>query len=117
MALNSQYKAVAASYGRSVLAAVAALYVSGNTNVTDYAKALIVAVAPVILRYLNKNDIAFGRGYTPEQLADVVVDTVVKATRKAPVKAAPVSKPATKPAPKTPAKKNAETTTKGKTTK
>jgi len=117
MTLNSQYKAVLASYARSVLAAVAALYVSGNTNVTDYAKALIVAVAPVILRYLNKNDIAFGRGYTPEQLADVVVDTVVKATRKAPVKAAPVSKPTTKPAPKTPAKKNAETTTKGKTTK
>jgi hypothetical protein len=113
MTLNSQYKAVLASYARSVLAAVAALYVSGNTNVTDYAKALIVAVAPVILRYLNKNDIAFGRGYTPEQLADVVVDTVVKATRKAPVKAAP----ATKPAPKTPANKTAKTTTKGKPTK
>lgn len=112
MTLNSQYKAIVASYGRSVLAAVAALYVSGNTNVTDYAKALIVAVAPVILRYLNKNDIAFGRGYTPEQLADVVVDTVVKATRKAPVK-----KVVATPVTKTPANKTAKTTTKGKPTK
>lgn len=114
MTIQSQYKAVAASYGRSVLAAEAALYVSGNTNVADYAKALIVALAPVILRYLNKNDIAFGRGYTPEQLADVVVDTVVKATKKAPVKSAPVKKAV---ATKTPAKKTAQTTTKGKTTK
>lgn len=115
MTLNSQYKAILASYGRSILAAEAALYVSGNTNVADYAKALIVALAPVILRYLNKNDIAFGRGYTPEQLADVVVDTVVKATKKAPVKTTP-AKVATKSAPKTPAKKTAQTT-KGKTTK
>jgi len=117
MTIQSQYKAVLASYGRSVLAAEAALYVSGNTNVADYAKALIVAVAPVILRYLNKNDIAFGRGYTPEQLADVVVDTVVKATKKTPVKSAPVKKTTATPVTKTPAKKTAQTTTKGKTTK
>lgn len=120
MTLNSQQKAILASYARAILGAEIAVYLSGSTNSSDYAKALVAAVAPVILRWLNKNDVAFGRGYTPEKLADVVVEDVAKvakAVKKTPVKKAPVTPaPAKKPATKTPAKKTAQTT-KGKMTK
>ena len=120
MTLNSQQKAILASYARAILGAEIAVYLSGSTNSGDYAKALVAAVAPVVLRWLNKNDVAFGRGYTPTQFADVVVEDVVKvakAVKKTPVKKAPATKPAVKKtAPKTPAKKTAETT-KGKTAK
>ena len=118
MTIQSQYKLVLASYARSILAAELALYLSGNTNTADYAKALVAAVAPVIIRWLNKNDVAFGRGATPEQVADLVVDTAIKVAKKAPAKKAAPAKVATKaPTKTTPAKKTAQTTTKGKTTK
>jgi hypothetical protein len=56
----SKALAVAASYARSFLAAALALYMTGNTNPKDLAMAGVAAVAPVILRALNKNDKAFG---------------------------------------------------------
>lgn len=60
--MSTQTKAMLASYGRSVIAAVAAVAATGNTNPKDLAKAAIAALLPVIMRWANPNDPAFGRG-------------------------------------------------------
>jgi hypothetical protein len=56
----NQFKAMAASWLRSFLAAGLAVYMAGVTDPKAIAMAGIAAVAPVILRYLNPNDSAFG---------------------------------------------------------
>lgn len=58
--LNDKTKAMLASYGRSVLGAVIALYMAGVTDPKDLWAALVAAVAPVALRALNPSDPAFG---------------------------------------------------------
>ena len=58
--LNDKTKAMLASYGRSVLGAVIALYMAGVTDPKDLWAALVAALAPVALRALNPNDTAFG---------------------------------------------------------
>ena len=55
-----QAKALAASWGRSFLAAALALYMAGITDPKTLAMAGIAAVAPVILRWLNPSDASFG---------------------------------------------------------
>jgi hypothetical protein len=80
--LNETQKKMLASYGRSVLAGVAALYVAGVTDPKDLWAALVAAVAPVALRALNPNDSAFGR-----MPAAKAVDEALKAIKK-PVKKA-----------------------------
>lgn len=55
-----QVKSLAASWGRSFLAAVLALYMAGVTDPKTLAMAGAAALAPVILRWLNPNDAAFG---------------------------------------------------------
>ncbi len=57
----NEMKAMAASWARSFLAAGIAVYMAGVTNPADIAKAGIAALLPVVLRYLNPNDAAFGR--------------------------------------------------------
>jgi hypothetical protein len=57
-------KAMLASYGRSMVAAVIAVYSTGNTNPADLGKAALAALVPVLLRYVNPKDLAFGRGRT-----------------------------------------------------
>jgi uncharacterized membrane protein YgaE (UPF0421/DUF939 family) len=54
-------KALAASWLRSFVAASLALYMAGETDLKVLAMAGISAVVPVILRWLNPNDGAFGR--------------------------------------------------------
>lgn len=54
-------KAMLASYGRSVLGAASTLYLAGVTNPEDLVWSLVGAIAPVVLRYINPNDKAFGR--------------------------------------------------------
>lgn len=56
----TQFKAMAASWLRSFLAAGLAVYMAGVTDPKAILMAGIAAVAPVILRYLNPNDAAFG---------------------------------------------------------
>ena len=80
--LKEEHKKMLASYGRSVLAGVAALYVAGVTDPKDLWAALVAAIAPVALRALNPNDSAFGR--LPAAMA---VDEAMKAIKK-PVKKA-----------------------------
>jgi hypothetical protein len=55
-----QAKNLAASWARSFLAAVLALYMAGVTDPKTLAMAGGAAVAPVILRWLNPNDASFG---------------------------------------------------------
>lgn len=52
---------MAASWARSFLAAGIAVYMAGVTDPKDIAKAGLAAVLPVVLRYLNPNDAAFGK--------------------------------------------------------
>ena len=53
-------KALAASYGRSFLAAAIALIAIGETNPKAIITAGMAAVLPVILRTLNPKDASFG---------------------------------------------------------
>lgn len=55
-----QFKAIVASWARSFLAAALALYMTGETDPKTLAMAGVAAVAPVVLRWLNPNDAAFG---------------------------------------------------------
>jgi hypothetical protein len=55
-----QVKAMAASWARSFMAASLALYMAGETDPKTRAMAGAAAVAPVILRWLNPKDQAFG---------------------------------------------------------
>lgn len=84
--MNEQLKALLASYGRSVLGAGLALYMSGVTDPKTLAYSLLAALAPVALRAINPSDTAFGR--LPE------VSVVEAAVKKATVKKAPVRKKA-----------------------
>jgi hypothetical protein len=60
--MKAKDKALLASYGRSVIAAVVAVYSTGNTNPEDLFKAGLAALIPVLIRYVNPKDLAFGRG-------------------------------------------------------
>ena len=62
MKLTCEHKAMLASYGRSVLAAVLAVVATGNYALDDLGKAALAAALPPLLRWANKNDPAFGRG-------------------------------------------------------
>ncbi len=91
--MKESTKALLASYGRSVLAGVATLYMAGVTDPKDLAYSLIAALAPVALRYANPNDKAFGRLPSVEEVAKAAKGAVAK---KAPAKKAAVKKTAKK---------------------
>lgn len=59
--MNSKQKAMLASYARSAIAAAVAVYAAGNTNWEDWVKAAVAALIPVIMRWANPNDKAYGR--------------------------------------------------------
>lgn len=102
MTLTKAQTAMLQSYGRSFLSGAIALYFAGVTDWQSYLYALVAAFAPVAIRYFNKNDIAFGKGFTPDTLAKAVVSGVEKVAKKAPAKT--VAKAPAKKA-STPAKK------------
>lgn len=60
--MKPQDKAMLASYARSLVGALVAVYSTGTTDPRDYAKGAIAAVIPPIMRWVNKNDAGFGRG-------------------------------------------------------
>jgi hypothetical protein len=72
---QDKLKALLASYSRSVVGAGVALYAAGVTDPKDLVYALVGALVPVLARYANPNDPAFGR--VPE------VAEVEKALKKA----------------------------------
>lgn len=59
--MKPQDKAMLASYARSLVGALVAVYSTGTTDPRDYAKGAIAAVIPPIMRWVNKNDAGFGR--------------------------------------------------------
>jgi len=61
MKLTAKQKAMLASYARSVIGAAVAAYVS-TVDAKAALNALWAALLPVLMRYVNKNDSAFGRG-------------------------------------------------------
>lgn len=83
--MDNRMKAALASYGRSVLSAAAALYLSGVTDPLDLVWSLVAAVLPVAIRFINPNDTAFGRGPKPEEVAAALAAVTPK---KAPTKKA-----------------------------
>ena len=60
--MSAQTKAMLASYARSVIAAVTAVASTGNTDPQDLAKAAVAALLPVVMRWANPKDMAYGRG-------------------------------------------------------
>ena len=62
--MTKQLKALAASYSRTVIAAVLAVYMTGNTSPTDLGKAGLAALIPPLMRWANPADKAFGRSDT-----------------------------------------------------
>ena len=60
--MKPETKAMFASYVRSAIGAIVAVAATGNTNPQDLAKAFAAALLPVIMRWANPNDTAFGRG-------------------------------------------------------
>lgn len=96
--MNKQLKAMLASYGRSILGAATTLYLAGVTDPQDLIWSLVGAIAPVVIRYVNPNDPAFGRVPSSDE---VEVALAAAKPKKAPVKKAvakkaPVKKPSSK---------------------
>jgi hypothetical protein len=56
----NQIKPLAASWARSFMAAILAMYMAGITDPKTLAMGGVAAVAPVLLRWLNPKDAAFG---------------------------------------------------------
>jgi hypothetical protein len=59
--MNAKLRAMFASYARSVVGAVVAVYMTGSTTPSDYAKAAVAALIPPIMRWVNPKDPAYGR--------------------------------------------------------
>jgi hypothetical protein len=59
--ITNKDKAMLASYIRSLVGALVAVYSTGATDPTDYAKGAVAALLPPIMRWVNKKDEAFGR--------------------------------------------------------
>ena len=69
---TKQLVALLASYGRSLLAAGIALYAAGVTDPAQLANALWAALLPVVIRYVNPNDAAFGIVPSVEEVTKAV---------------------------------------------
>lgn len=95
--IDKKTKALVASYGRSVLGAAAALYMAGVPT-EDLLYSLVAALAPVALRALNPNDLAFGRLPSVEDVESSLTNVKVQKApaKKASVKKAPAKKTAKK---------------------
>ena len=60
--MTAKDKAIIGSYARSFLTGAVTLYMAGETEPKKLLAAGIAAVLPPLLRWLNPNDRAFGRG-------------------------------------------------------
>ena len=59
--MKAKDKAMLASYARSLVGALVAVYSTGTTDPRDFAKGAIAAIIPPLMRWVNKKDEAFGR--------------------------------------------------------
>ena len=76
--MSESMKKMLASYGRSVLAGAATLYMAGVTDPKDLVYSLVAALAPVALRALNPNDTAFGKMPDASEVEAVTKKAVAK---------------------------------------
>ena len=58
----NQAKAAIASWGRSFIAASAAVIMTGNTDPSAILGAGVAAILPVLIRFANPKDSSFGLG-------------------------------------------------------
>jgi hypothetical protein len=56
-----QAKLMLASWARASIAGALAVWMTGNSNPKDLAMGLVAGVIPVLARWANPNDVAFGR--------------------------------------------------------
>lgn len=89
--MNSQAKAMLASWARSFIAASVALYSTGETDPALLLNAGIAAIVPVVIRFFNKKDPAFGL-IAAKALAAAQTEVAKKAAKKAPAKKAAAKK-------------------------
>ena len=59
--MKAKDKAMLASYARSVVGALIAVYSTGTTDPRDFGKGAIAAIIPPLLRWVNPKDAGFGR--------------------------------------------------------
>ena len=59
--MKAKDKAMIASYLRSVVGALIAVYSTGTTDPRNFGKGAIAAIIPPLLRWVNPKDSAFGR--------------------------------------------------------
>jgi hypothetical protein len=78
--LTPKVKAMLASWARSFVAAALALYTAGETDPSVLLNAGIAAVVPVVIRYFNKKDPAFG--IVAKKVLETAQAEVVKKTAK-----------------------------------
>jgi hypothetical protein len=52
-----QFQALAASWARSSIAGMLAVYLTGNTNPKDLAMGLVAGIVPMLTRWANPNDV------------------------------------------------------------
>jgi hypothetical protein len=64
--MTAKDKAILGSYARSFFTGAITLYLAGETDPSKLLAAGIAAVLPPLLRWLNPNDKAFGRGSQEE---------------------------------------------------
>ncbi len=60
--MTEKDKAILGSYTRSFLTGALTLYMAGETDPRKLLAAGVAAILPPLLRWLNPNDTAFGRG-------------------------------------------------------
>jgi hypothetical protein len=89
---QAQLKAMGASYGRSVLAGVVALYTAGVTDPKDMWAALVAALVPVVLRAANPKDKSFGKFDAVAKDVDDAMKNIKPVKKKAAKKATPSKK-------------------------
>ena len=82
--MNAKYQAILASYGRTFIAAVVAVYATGNHDAKAILIAGLAAVVGPAIRAINPKDPAFGIGadLLTLELTKLAKPSVKKATAK-----------------------------------
>jgi hypothetical protein len=64
--MNEKTKAAVASYARSAIGALVAVYSTGTMDPMNYVKGAVAGIIPPLMRWVNPNDKGFGRDSTPQ---------------------------------------------------
>jgi hypothetical protein len=65
--MNEKTKAALASYARSCVGALVAVYSTGTLDPMNYVKGAVAGIIPPLMRWVNPNDKGFGRDSTPQE--------------------------------------------------